>query len=50
MARVLLFPGDALCNVLGLPEHSDHRQILRSFFNIAIWGAVSMAVALKIAL
>lgn len=50
MSRVLLLPGDLICDAVGIPAASDHRVILRSFLNIAIWGAASMAVALKLAL
>lgn len=50
MTRLFLLPGDLLCNALGLRGESDHRQILRSFFNMMIWGAVSIGVALKILL
>jgi hypothetical protein len=48
MTRLLLLPGDLLCDAFVVPPASDHRQILRSYFNITIWGALAMAVALKI--
>jgi hypothetical protein len=48
IARLFLLPGDLLCNAFGLEGDSDHRQILRSFFNMMIWGAVSIAVALNL--
>jgi hypothetical protein len=50
ITRLFLLPGDLLCNVFGLTGDSDHRQILRSFFNMMIWGAMSIAVALKVML
>ena len=50
MINLFLLPGDLLCNAFGLKGESDHRQVLRSFFNMMIWGAVSIAVALYIAL
>ncbi|MFM1815488.1 MAG: hypothetical protein RLZ98_2183 [Pseudomonadota bacterium] len=50
MLRLFLLPGDILCNAFGLRGESEHRQILRSFFNMMIWGAVAIAVTLWIAL
>ena len=50
MTRVFLMPGDWLCNAFGLVGESDHRQVLRSFFNMMIWGAIAIGLALKIAL
>ena len=50
MINLFLLPGDLLCNAFGLKGESDHRQVLRSFFNMIIWGAISIAVALYIAL
>ena len=48
MSTVFLYPGDTLCNLLGLPQDSDHRMILRSFFNMLIWGVVGTVVILTI--
>ncbi len=48
MTRLFLMPGDLLCNAFGLEGESDHRQVLRSFFNMMIWGAITIAFALKI--
>ena len=50
MTRLLLLPGDLVCDACGLPAESDHRQVLRSFLNIMIWGAVCMAAALELSL
>lgn len=36
----LLAPGNLVCDLAGVPENSDHRQILRSFVNMLVWGAV----------
>lgn len=47
MTRLFLMPGDLICNAFGLEGESEHRQILRSFFNMMIWSAVSIGVALK---
>ena len=40
MTAAVLFPGDTLCSIMGVPKNSDHRMILRSFFNMLFWGAV----------
>ncbi|HRD76254.1 MAG TPA: hypothetical protein PK264_09980 [Hyphomicrobiaceae bacterium] len=48
LARLVLLPGDLLCNAFGLEGESEHRQVLRSFFNTMIWGAVGIAVTLKL--
>jgi len=50
MTNLLLLPGDLICNAFGIAENSDHRQILRSFLNTMIWGAVGTAIALRLAL
>ena len=47
---VFLLPGDLICNAFGLEGESEHRQVLRSFFNMMIWGAISIGVALKVML
>lgn len=49
MVKVFLLPGDIVCNAIGLPRTGDHRQILRSFVNTVVWGAVGLWVALKFA-
>ncbi len=50
MVRLFLLPGDLLCNAFGLAPEGEHRQVLRSFFNMMIWGAVAIAIALKVSL
>jgi hypothetical protein len=50
MSRLIVLPGDLVCDALGLPADSDHRQVLRSYINIIIWGALATAAALKIVL
>ena len=47
MLNVFLLPGDLVCNLAGVPEKSDHRQILRSFVNMLVWSVVAIAVALR---
>lgn len=48
MIRLFLMPGDLVCNAVGLRGESDHRQVLRSFFNMMIWGAIGLAVMLRV--
>jgi uncharacterized protein len=43
MTRLFLLRGDLICDAFGLPPLSDHRQILRSFFNIMIWALSARA-------
>jgi len=50
MARILLFPGDLVCTALGLQGESDHRQILRTYANILIWGALATYIGTKVML
>lgn len=47
MARLFLLPGDLVCDALGLEGDSDHRQILRTYANILIWGALATYVGMK---
>jgi hypothetical protein len=46
MLSLFLFPGDLVCDRAGVPAGSDHRQVLRSFINMIVWGAVAIAAAL----
>jgi len=48
--NLFLLPGDLVCDITGIPPESDHRQILRSFVNMLLWGAASVAVALWVLL
>lgn len=50
MSAVFLFPGNTLCNMMGVPQNSDHRMILRSFFNMLFWGAIGSSAILAIML
>lgn len=47
---VFLLPGDLICAAVGVPPASDHRQVLRSFINMMVWGAFAVAMALLLAL
>lgn len=49
MLRLFLMPGDLACDALGLEAEGEHRQVLRSFFNMMIWGAVAIAAAVHFA-
>lgn len=46
MSKLFLLPGDLICDTVGLKDESDHRQILRSFFNMMIWSAISIGLVL----
>ncbi len=50
MIRLFLLPGDLICKAFGLVGESEHRQVLRSFFNMMIWSAVGIGITLKIML
>ncbi len=50
MTRILLLPGDLVCDGVGLAQDSDSRLILRMFVNTIFWGAVGIAVALRLSL
>ena len=50
MIKLFLLLGDLICNSFGLKGESEHRQVLRSFFNMMIWGAIGIAIALKVTL
>lgn len=42
--NLLLWPGDAIASLAGLPKGSDNRQILRMWVNTVIWGAVCSVI------
>lgn len=44
--KLLLWPGDFVANLAGLPKNSDNRQILRMWTNTVFWGAVATLVLL----
>ena len=46
--QLFLAPGDLICDLVGIARESDHRQILRSFLNTIIWGAVAVTVAVAL--
>ena len=48
MIRLFLLPGDLMCDAFGLRGESDHRQVLRSFFNMMIWSGILIGVALAV--
>ena len=50
VTRLLLIPGDLVCDAVGIAEASDHRQILRMFLNTMIWSAVAIGVTLAVTL
>ena len=46
MKKLLLLPGDAVCDLAGLIQDNDNRQILRMFVNTLVWSAIGVAVIL----
>ncbi len=48
LTKVLLGPGDIACELAGCRGESDHRMILRTFFNTLVWGAISVGAALAL--
>lgn len=48
--RLFLLPGDLVCDAFGLRGESEHRQVLRSFFNTIVWSAVGIATTLAFTL
>ncbi len=47
--RLFLAPGNFVCGLAGLPEASDHCQILRTFMNTLVWGGLAIAAAMYFA-
>lgn len=46
MTELFLLPGNLVCDFAGVPAQSDHRQVLRSFINTIVWGAVATGAAI----
>tara|TARA_R110002096_G_scaffold49545_2_gene130772 strand:- start:535 stop:684 length:150 start_codon:yes stop_codon:yes gene_type:complete len=42
--KLLLWPGDFVASLAGLPKDSDNRQILRMWANTVIWAVVSSLI------
>lgn len=45
LGTALLWPGDVLCNLVGVTEEGDSKHLLRLFFNLAIWSKVGAMIA-----
>lgn len=50
MISILLFPGEMVCNMVGLPHESDHRVIFRMFVNTLVYGVVGSVAVLAVML
>lgn len=50
MERLIMFPGDLICDLAGFAKDADHRVVLRMFFNIIFWGAAMSGAALAVTL
>ena len=48
MTKLILLPGDLICDAVALREDSDNRQILRMFLNTLIWGAAGVITILRL--
>ncbi len=48
MLWLFLLPGDLVCDWSGITPDSDHRQVLRSFINTIVWGAVASGVTILV--
>lgn len=46
MLQLFLFPGDFVCDLSGIAQASENRQVLRSFINTMVWGAVASGAAI----
>mgnify|MGYP001210811531 FL=1 len=46
MLQLFLLPGDLVCNLSGVAQESENRQVLRSFINTMFWGAVASGAAI----
>lgn len=44
LLKAFLLPGDIVCDAAGVARESDHAQVLRSFVNMIVWGAVSVGL------
>jgi hypothetical protein len=45
VGTAFLWPGEALCNLVGVTEEGDSKHLLRMFFNLAIWSKVGAMIA-----
>ncbi len=50
LLKLFLLPGNLMCDAFGLQGESEHRMVLRSFFNMMIWSAIGIGVLLKVML
>ena len=48
MLKLFLFPGDVVCDLSGIAQASENRQVLRSFINTMVWGAFASGAAVWI--
>lgn len=45
LANAFLWPGEVLCNLVGVGEENDSRYLLRMFFNLGVWSKVGVMIA-----
>jgi hypothetical protein len=46
--KLLLWPGDLVASLAGLPKESENRMILRMWANTVIWGAVCSVILVMV--
>lgn len=46
--KLLLWPGDLIAGMAGLPKDSDNRMILRMYANVVIWGIIATVVLISV--
>jgi len=46
--KFLLWPGDMVASLTGLPKDSENRMILRMWANTVIWGVVSSVILVMV--
>lgn len=49
LVRVLLWPGNALCNLLKIPQDSEQRMLLRLWINLVVYTKIAGIAAYYIA-
>lgn len=46
VVKLFLYPGNLVCDLTGVANDSDHRQVLRSFINMIVWSAIGSCFVL----
>lgn len=43
--RILLWPGNAVCDLFRVPKNADHRMLLRLWINLIIYTKIAGLIA-----